>query len=157
MGAWAQKKITGKVSDFNNSETLPGVNVLVKGDANTGTVTDIDGRFTITVPGEKSTLVFSFIGFAPQEVLVGKQTVINVQLKTMVLGLEEVVVVGYGTMKKSDLSGSTVSVSEAKVKGSITSGLDQALQGSRGRRNCHTNFRVSLDLPLQFGSGVPQP
>ncbi len=129
MGAWAQKKITGRVTDSGTSETIPGVNVLVKGDVNTGTVTDLDGRFTITVPSEKSTLTFSFIGFNPQEVVVGKQTVINVQLKTMVLGLEEVVVVGYGTMKKSDLSGSTVSVSEAKVKGSISSGLDQALQG----------------------------
>jgi TonB-linked SusC/RagA family outer membrane protein len=129
MGAWAQKKITGRVTDSGTSETIPGVNVLVKGDVNTGTVTDLDGRFTITVPSEKSTLTFSFIGFNPQEIVVGKQTVINVQLKTMVLGLEEVVVVGYGTMKKSDLSGSTVSVSEAKVKGSISSGLDQALQG----------------------------
>lgn len=171
MGAWAQKKITGKVTDFANSETLPGVNVLIKGDKNTGTVTDIDGRFAITVPNEKSTLVFSFIGFAPQEVVVGKQTVINVQLKTMVQGLEEVVVVGYGTMKKSDLSGSTVSVGENKVKGSITSGLDQALQGraagvtaiqTSGQPGSSTSIRIrgtstlnSDAEPLYVIDGVP--
>src|SRR5665647_1173351 len=129
MGAWAQKKITGKVTDFSNSETLPGVNVLIKGNSSIGTVTDVYGRFTITVPDEKSTLVFSFIGFTPQEVFIGKQTQINVQLKTSVQGLDEVVVIGYGTMKKSDLSGASVSLSEANVKGSINSGLDQALQG----------------------------
>ncbi|HZK97972.1 MAG TPA: TonB-dependent receptor [Prolixibacteraceae bacterium] len=129
MGAWAQKKITGRVTDSSTSETLPGVNVLVKGYNTIGTVTDIDGRFTLTVPNEKSILTFSFIGFTPQDVIVGKQSAINVQLKMLVMGLDEVVVIGYGTMKKSDLSGSSVSVSEANVKGSINSGLDQALQG----------------------------
>ena len=80
MGAWAQIKITGKVLDSGNSETLPGVNVLVKGDKGiaTGTVTDAEGRFSITVPNEQSTLVFSFIGFLPQEVVVGKQTFLNI-------------------------------------------------------------------------------
>jgi TonB-dependent starch-binding outer membrane protein SusC len=171
MGAWAQKKITGKVTDFSTSETLPGVNVLVKGDVNTGTVTDIDGRFTITVPNEKSTLTFSFIGFTSQEVTVGKQTVINVQLKTVVLGLEEVVVVGYGTMKKSDISGSTVSVSEAQVKGSINAGLDQALQGraagvtavqTSGQPGSSTSIRIrgtstlnSDAEPLYVIDGIP--
>ena len=129
MGAWAQKKITGKVTDFSSSETLPGVNVLVKDNNTIGAVTDIDGRFTITVPNEKSTLTFSFIGFASQEVFVGKQTVLNIQMRTLVQGLDEVVVIGYGTMKKSDLSGSSVSVSGDKLKGSIGANLDQALQG----------------------------
>src|SRR5665648_665321 len=108
MGAWAQKKITGRVTDSSTSETLPGVNVLVKGYNTIGTVTDIDGRFTLTVPNEKSILTFSFIGFTPQDVIVGKQSAINVQLKMLVMGLDEVVVIGYGTMKKSDLSGSSV-------------------------------------------------
>ena len=90
MGAWAQIKITGRVTDFGNSETLPGVNVLVKGDKSTatGTVTDLDGRFTITVPNQQSTLIFSFIGFVSQEVVVGNQTVLNIQLKTQVKGLD---------------------------------------------------------------------
>jgi len=87
MGAWAQKKITGKVTDSGTLETLPGVNVLVKGDVNTGTVTDIEGRYTITVPNEKSVLTFSFIGFNCQEVVVGNTSVVNVQPKTRDLGL----------------------------------------------------------------------
>jgi len=171
LGAWAQKKITGKVTDSGTSETLPGVNVLVKGDVNTGTVTDIEGRFTITVPNEKSVLTFSFIGFNSQEVVVGKQNVINVQLKTMVLGLEEVVVVGYGTMKKSDLSGSTVTVSQEKVRGSINAGLDQALQGraagvtaiqTSGQPGSSTSIRIrgtstlnSDAEPLYVIDGIP--
>ncbi|HWS01203.1 MAG TPA: TonB-dependent receptor, partial [Prolixibacteraceae bacterium] len=158
-------------TDFGTSETLPGVNVLVKGDVNTGTVTDIEGRFTITVPNEKSVLIFSFIGFNQQEVAVGKQTVINVQLKTMVLGLEEVVVVGYGTMKKSDLSGSTVTVSQEKVRGSINAGLDQALQGraagvtaiqTSGQPGSSTSIRIrgtstlnSDAEPLYVIDGIP--
>ncbi len=129
MGAWGQKTITGKVTDFSSSESLPGVNVLVKENTSIGTVTDIDGRYTITVPDEKTTLTFSFIGYTSQDVFVGRQTVLNVRMKTSVLELSEVVYIGYGTMKKSDLSGASVTVSEAKVKGSINSGLDQALQG----------------------------
>jgi len=171
MGAWAQKKITGKVTDSGTLETLPGVNVLVKGDVNTGTVTDIEGRYTITVPNEKSVLTFSFIGFNSQEVVVGKQSVVNVQLKTMVLGLEEVVVVGYGTMKKSDLSGSTVTVSQEKVRGSINAGLDQALQGraagvtaiqTSGQPGSSTSIRIrgtstlnSDAEPLYVIDGIP--
>ena len=129
MGAWAQKKITGKVTDFSNSETLPGVNILIKGNTSIGTVTDAYGRYTITVPDEKITLIFSFIGFNPQEVFVGKQAQINVQMKTSIQGLDEVVVVGYGTMKKSDLSGASVSLSSEKLRGSVGANMDQALQG----------------------------
>ena len=129
MGAWAQKKITGRVTDFSNSQTLPGVTVLIKGDKTTGTITDVDGQFTITVPNEKSTLIFSFIGFAPLEVVVGNQANINVQLKMLIQGLEEVVVIGYGTMKKSDLSGASSSLSGDKLRGTIYANLDQSLQG----------------------------
>ncbi len=129
LGAWAQKKITGTVSDFTNSQTLPGVTVLIKGDKATGTITDIDGRFTLSVPNEKSTLTFSFVGFAPQEVTVGNQTNINIQLKTLIQDIDEVVVIGYGTMKKSDLSGASASLSGDKLRGTIGANLDQALQG----------------------------
>jgi len=129
MGAWAQKKITGKVTDISNSETLPGVNVLVKGDKNTGTVTDLDGRFTITVPNEKSTLTFSFIGFAPQEVVVGNQTFINVQLKTLVLGIDEVVIVGYGTTKRSNLTTAQTTVTSKEIEKTVNTTIEQALQG----------------------------
>ena len=129
LGAWAQKKITGKVTDYGNSETLPGVKVLVQGDNKTGTVTDIDGRYTITVPTEKSTLTFSFIGFAPQEVFVGKQTVVNVQLKTAVQGLDEVVVVGYGTTKRANLTTAQTTVTSKEIEKTVNTTIEQALQG----------------------------
>lgn len=129
MGAWAQKKITGKVTDFGNSETLPGVRILVKGDNTTGTVTDIDGRFTITVPNEKSTLTFSFIGFTPQEVLVGNKTDINVQLKTRLQGLDEVVIVGYGTTKRANLTTAQTTVTSKEIEKTVNTTIEQALQG----------------------------
>lgn len=129
LGAWAQKKITGKVSDFGNSETLPGVKILVKGDNTTGTVTDIDGKYTITVPNEKSTLTFSYIGYVPQEVFVGKQTVVNIQLKTAVLGLDEVVVVGYGTTKRANLTTAQTTVTSKEIEKTVNTTIEQALQG----------------------------
>jgi len=129
MGAWAQKKITGKVTDFNNSETLPGVNVVIKGNTSIGTVTDIDGSYAITVPNENTTLTFSFLGFSTQDVLVGKQTVINVALKTKVLGLDEVVVVAYGTTKRANLSTAQNTVTSREIEKTVNTTIEQALQG----------------------------
>ena len=117
--------ITGTVSDDIGPVT--GASVLEKGTSN-GTITDMDGHYTLSVkPG--AVLVFSSIGYATQEVAVGSQTVINVLLKEDAEFLDEVVVVGYGTMKRSDLSGASVSMKEEDLKGSIISSLDQSLQG----------------------------
>ena len=85
---------------------MPGVNVQVKGTA-TGTITDFDGNYSIDVPDSKSTLVFSFIGYVTQQVPVGGKKVLNVQLKDDTQTLDEVVVVAYGTARKSDLTGAT--------------------------------------------------
>lgn len=126
--SWSQKRITGNVKDAQTSELLPGVNVLIKGTV-TGVVTDIQGNYSIEVPSNETVLLFSFIGYKNQEVLVNTQNSINVLLTTDIIGLDEVVVVGYGTMKKSDLSGASVSVGEEVLKGSIITNLDQALQG----------------------------
>ena len=82
---------------------MPGVNVQVKGTTN-GTITNIDGKFSISVPNSKSVLIFTFIGYSKQEIVVGNQAKINVQLKEDAQNLDEVVVVGYGTAKKSDLT-----------------------------------------------------
>jgi len=129
MGAWAQKKITGKVTDFGNAETLPGAKVLLKGNSKIGTVTDIDGNYTITVPGEKSTLVFSYLGYASQEVLIGNKTVINVQLKQSIQGLDEIVLVGYGTAKRADLTTAQSTVTATQLEKSVNTTLEQAIQG----------------------------
>ena len=122
---FAQNKVTGTVSD--DMGPAIGVSVMEKG-TNNGVITDLDGNYVITVkPG--ATLVFSSIGYATQEIVVGSQSVINVLLKEDAEFLDEVVVVGYGTMKRSDLSGSSVSMKEEDLKGSIITNLDQSLQG----------------------------
>ena len=122
---FAQNKVTGTVSD--DLGPAIGVSVMEKG-TNNGVITDLDGNYVITVkPG--ATLVFSSIGYATQEIVVGSQSVINVLLKEDAEFLDEVVVVGYGVMKRSDLSGSSVSMKEEDLKGSIITNLDQSLQG----------------------------
>ena len=123
---FAQNKITGVVSD--NLGPLSGVAVMEKGTQN-GASTDLDGNYAISVK-KGATLVFSSIGYATQEIVVGDgQTVINVVLVEDTEFLDEVVVVGYGTMKRSDLSGASVSMKEEDLKGSIITNLDQSLQG----------------------------
>jgi TonB-linked SusC/RagA family outer membrane protein len=119
------RRVTGTVSDA--AGTIVGANVMVKGTAN-GVITDLDGRFSLEVaPG--ATLVVSFIGYITQEVKVGNSTNLNIILREDSELLDEVVVVGYGTMKKSDLSGASVSVNEAAIKSTIATNLDQVLQG----------------------------
>ncbi len=119
--------ITGKVTDAQG-EPLPGVSVQVKG-TTTGTVTDINGSFAIRVPDNSNVLVFSFIGFVAQEISVGNKTVINVTLSESSKFLSEVVVVGYGTKKKSDLTGSIASISSSDIVKSKAPNAQEALQG----------------------------
>lgn len=123
--AFAQT-ITGKVVDTSN-QPMPGVNVIKKGTAS-GTTTDATGAFTLEA-NDDDVLVFSFIGYASQEIRVGSQTNITVNLAEDVLALNEVVVVGYGTQRKSDLTGSVASVSGAKLAQSMVGNVDQAFQG----------------------------
>ena len=122
----AQVKVTGVVKD-DTGQGVIGASVMEKGTSN-GAVTDLDGKYVITVK-QGATLVFSSIGYATQEIPVGGRTVIDVLLKEDAEFLDEVVVVGYGTMKRSDLSGASVSMKEEDLKGSIITNLDQSLQG----------------------------
>ena len=119
------KKITGVVSDVNGP--VIGASVKVKGTSN-GAATDFDGRFTLNVQ-QGQTLVISYIGYITKEVTIGAQSQYNITIEEDRNSLEEVVVVGYGTMKKSDLSGSSASIGEATLKGSVITSLDQSLQG----------------------------
>ena len=98
-GAAPGIKITGKVTDSQTGETIIGAIITIKNTTN-GTTTDVDGNYTITVPDADAILVFSFIGYDPQEITVKAQTVINVVLVTKATQLDQVVVVGYGTQKK---------------------------------------------------------
>jgi TonB-dependent starch-binding outer membrane protein SusC len=119
-------KITGKVVD-DKGEPLPGASVTVSGTTN-GTVTDIDGNYIIAVP-EGSTLIFSYIGFETLRVSVDNQNQINVTLKSDLSSLEEVVVVGYGTQQKRDITGAVGQVKGDEIRNLPVAGVDRALQG----------------------------
>lgn len=123
-----EQTISGRVYDSENNEPLPGVNILAKG-TTVGTVTDIDGAYRLTAPDEVSTLVFSSIGYATQEVGINGRSELNVTLSADIQSLSEVVVVGYGTVKKSDLTGSVASVDGEAIREMPLTSLDQGLQG----------------------------
>ena len=126
VSAQQNLSVSGVVTDASDGNPLIGVSVLVKGTTN-GTITDISGRYSLTAP-QGSSFVFSYIGMETQEI-VAKSKVLNVKMQSDVRMLNEVVAIGYGTMRKSDLSGASVSLSEEKLKGSVITNLDQALQG----------------------------
>lgn len=118
--------IRGVVKD-NSGSPLPGVNVIVEGTTN-GTITNMDGQYQIKAPSD-ATLTFSFIGFDNQSQPINGRQVIDVVLEEESLDIDEIVVVGYGQMKRSDLTGSVVSVNDAAIKKSVPTSIDQVLQG----------------------------
>jgi TonB-linked SusC/RagA family outer membrane protein len=122
-------RVTGVVSTSDTGEMLPGVNVLLKG-SDRGTTTDADGTYSIDVDDESSVLVFSFIGFTTTEVIVGTQTKIDVKLPPDAVELQDIVVVGYGSVKKSEVLGavSSPSLKEASSRNYNTAG--ELLQGT---------------------------
>ncbi len=120
-------KITGEVIDGSSGEAIPGVNVTIKG-STVGVSTDIDGHYEISAK-EGDMLVFSFIGYNNRVRKVLKKSVINVRLDSNVEGLDEVVVIGYGTMKKSDLTGAVSSVKSEALQQAQSVNIAEALQG----------------------------
>ncbi len=126
LAAVASAQVTGKVVD-ETSQALPGVNVVEKGTTN-GSATDAEGNYKINV-GAGATLIFTFVGYATQEVAVGSQTTINIQLAAEVSTLSEIVVVGYGEVKKSDLTGSVAQVKAEQINAFPATNVLQALSG----------------------------
>ena len=118
--------VTGTVTD-DEGYPLPGVNVVQEGTSN-GTVTDAEGAFSLTVPGD-ATLVFSFVGFERQEVAVDGRTHLDVELSEDIEALEEVVVVGYGSQRRQDVTGAVSSVGEETLKEIPATSVEQAMQG----------------------------
>jgi len=125
--AQQQKLVSGKVTDSTGSG-LPGVSVVVKG-TTTGVITDMDGKYTLPKVPENATLQFSFVGMKTQEIAIGNKSILNIVLADETIGIEEVVAVGYGTTKKSDLTGSVASVKSDQLVSFPASGAVQALQG----------------------------
>jgi len=122
------QKITGVVVDDSNTP-IPGVTIVLKG-TTTGTITSIDGNYSINANDvQKDVLTFSFVGFETKEVKIGGQKVINVQLKVSSLEVEEVVAIGYGTIKKRDLTGSVSSVKADVISKTASSNAMQSMQG----------------------------
>ncbi|MRT92503.1 TonB-dependent receptor [Ancylomarina sp. 16SWW S1-10-2] len=125
---FAQQTITGNVVDKADNSPIIGVSVYEKGTTN-GTVTDFDGNYSLSVSGEESTIVFSFIGYVSIEKLVGTLTSLNVVMKSDTENLEEVVVVGYGTQKKSHLTGAISKVVNENMEQVAVARVDDALVG----------------------------
>jgi len=133
--------VQGKVTDESNAG-LPGVTVVLKG-TTSGASTGADGSYSINVPAGDGTLIFSFIGFLTQEVSISNRSTINVQLNSDAKALEEVVVVGYGTQKRSDITGSVASIPKERLSNLPVTDLTQAIQGT------------TAGLNISQGSSVP--
>jgi TonB-linked SusC/RagA family outer membrane protein len=132
----AALRIQGSVSDSKGP--LPGVSVLFK-NSSTGTVTDVNGKYSLTVPDGGGTLVFSFVGYNTQEIAINNRQVINVVLTEIPKALSEVVVVGYGTQKRVDLTGSVGSVSSKQLQERPQTNLEQELAGKIAGVNVTSN------------------
>ncbi|MGM0546291.1 MAG: SusC/RagA family TonB-linked outer membrane protein [Bacteroidota bacterium] len=125
----AQDTVRGQVTDAETGETLPGVNILVKG-TETGAATDADGNFVLRSAESQDTLVVSYIGYQTQEIPVNERTELNIELVPSVLESgEDIVVIGYGTQQRENVSGSISSVSSADLDEAPVERLDDALQG----------------------------
>jgi len=122
------KKVTGKVTD-QAGIPIPGASVVVKG-TTTGVSTDNDGNFSFAISADAKVLVISFVGMSSQEISIGGKTAFNVVLEEETIGLEEVVAIGYGTVKKSDLTGAIGSVKGDVISNRKTTQISQALQGT---------------------------
>ncbi|MGV3639462.1 MAG: SusC/RagA family TonB-linked outer membrane protein [Adhaeribacter sp.] len=148
--AWPQgQAVTGKIMD-QQGEALPGVTILLKGTTN-GTTSDAGGNYSLNVPGGTGTLVVSFIGYTTQEVAINNRSSVNVTLQSDAKALEEVVVVGYGTQRKSDMTGAVGSVKAEALQERPAASLNQALAGritganvsvNSGRPGGRSNIRI---------------
>ncbi|HRX10000.1 MAG TPA: TonB-dependent receptor [Draconibacterium sp.] len=137
--AMAQKEVTGKVTD-DTGQPLPGATIVVKGTTN-GTVSKSDGNYSILNVPDDAVLIFSFVGMLTQEITVGNQTTVNVSLESDAIGIQEVVAIGYGVQKKSDVTGATVSVSAEELSSRPVKNAIEAMQGKAAGVDITSNER----------------
>ena len=148
-----EQVITGQVTDQSTGETLPGVNILVKG-TTIGTITDVEGSYRLTAPDDAETLVFSSVGYTSQEVTIDNQTVINLEMEPDVQALSEVVVVGYGAVKKSDLTGSVSQISSEDINAFPIATAEEALRGrASGVRVTQNSAAPGSRIQIQIRGG----
>ncbi|HEY0356494.1 MAG TPA: carboxypeptidase-like regulatory domain-containing protein, partial [Flavisolibacter sp.] len=127
MLSWAQRTVTGKVTDDKGSP-LPNVSVMVKG-TNVGTVTNSDGTYSLSVPANGRVLVFSYADMTTEEITIGDQAQINASMRASDRTMESVVVVGYGTQRKRDVTGNIAQIGGNKLKDQPLQSFDQGLSG----------------------------
>ena len=143
------QEIKGKVTD-KDGKPIPGVSIVVKG-TTMGTITDPDGNYTLSIPESAQTLVFSFVGMEPQEVAINGRSQVDITMKESNVGLNEVVVVGYGTMKKLDVSGAIVSADAQVIKEVPSVSATKALQGRLpGIQISQTSTRPGSDMQIRI-------
>jgi TonB-dependent starch-binding outer membrane protein SusC len=123
-----QIKVSGKITDVTTGEAMPGVNILVKGTV-LGAISDMEGKYSITVNDKNATLVFSFLGYVNQEIPINGRSVVDVAMESETQTLSEVVVIGYGTAKKASLTGSISAVNGADLKQSPTTNFTNSIIG----------------------------
>jgi TonB-linked SusC/RagA family outer membrane protein len=123
-----QIRVSGTITDAATGQAMPGVNIVVKG-TTIGAIADGSGKYSFSVTDPNATLIFSFIGYVNQEISLNGRTTINVALTSEVVGLNEVVVIGYGTVKRADLTGSVQSVASENLKNASVTRVEQALLG----------------------------
>lgn len=126
--SFAQKKITGKVTDAENGGALPGASVTIKG-TSTGATTDANGNYSISTQQNSGTLIFSFVGYATQEISIGNQSVINISLESDTRALQEVVVTGYAAQQKKNITGAVAIVDTKEMTKIAASNFAEQLQG----------------------------
>jgi len=142
--------ITGTVTSVEDGEGLPGVNVVVKG-TRQGTITDMNGRYTLSAPDESETLVFSSVGYERQEVAIGGRSVINIEMTPDIQALQEIVVIGYGEVNKRDLTGAVGKVEAGEINELPVAGFDQAMQGKvSGVRVINSNAAPGGGFDIQI-------
>ena len=160
FAAMAQERVvSGKVTSGDDGSAIPGANIIVKG-TSSGTVTDTDGNFKINA-GSNATLIFSFVGYVSQEVVLGSQSTVDVSLLSDVTSLSEIVVTGYGTQEKKELTSSITSVkSEDFNKGTVNDPA-QLLQGKVAGLNIakpgndpNGNYNIRLRGIASFGANT---
>ncbi len=144
-----QRTISGTVTDGSSGLAMPGVNVVVKG-TTIGTLTDITGKYSISAPSREAVIIYSFIGYDNKEITVADRTVIDVALVPSTLSLDEVIVIGYGVQKKSDLTGSVVRVNMEDKADLANTNLSQALSGASAGVNVQASGLAGSEPSLSI-------